>query len=186
MEVIEKSVDDLINMYNELGNSNYIGEKITQIEHAVQCALLAQNEKLPKEVVVAALLHDIGHIIGQKYNFETMGEFGVKNHDTIGGKVLRKIGMCEQVCDLVENHVKVKRYLVYTDEDYYNSLSDASKQTLIFQGGKLSKEEVEEYEKNPNLELYIKLRKFDEKAKVENMTLPKMIDYRDLILECFY
>jgi len=82
--------------------------------------------------------------------------------------------------------VKVKRYLVYTDEDYYNSLSDASKQTLIFQGGKLSKEEVEEYEKNPNLELYIKLRKFDEKAKVENMTLPKMIDYRDLILECFY
>ena len=186
-EIIEKSVDDILTLYKDLGGSNaYIGEKVTQLEHALQCALQCQELKLSKEAVIAALLHDIGHLIGIKHNFEQMGEYGTMNHEGIGGKVLRKMGICEQVCDIIENHVMVKRYLAYTDEDYYNNLSDASKKTFLHQGGLPTKEEIEEYALRPNLELYVQIRKCDEKAKVENMKLPDISEYREMMVQCFY
>ena len=184
--MILKSVDDIISLYNEFGKSNYIGEKITQVEHALQMANQAEKDKMPKEIIIAGLLHDIGHVIGQKHNLASMGEYGTKHHDLIGSRVLQKVGMCDKVCNLIENHVKVKRYLVSKDLAYYDSLSDASKQTFKHQGGKLTEEEIKEYEEDPNLELYILLRKYDENAKIENMVLPEFQSYRELMVQCFY
>lgn len=180
----EKNIEEIFKLYKDYGCSNYIGEKIDQNEHAIQCALHAQEMELPKEVVVGALLHDIGHLIGEKQKTESMDNWGIKDHEYIGPKYLRELGICEEVCDLIENHVTVKRYLVYKDEKYAKRLSEASKNTLIFQGGAFTKEQAEEYEKKPNLKMYIKLRLCDEKAKVEGMTLPPFSEFKDLIMQC--
>ena len=112
-----ENIDDLFKLYLEYGNEDYIGENVSQIEHALQCAYSAEKDGYPISVILAAFIHDIGHLLGLKLNKPQMKTSGivyrVEDHEKIGADCLRNLGVPENVCYLAENHVFGKRYLVY-------------------------------------------------------------------------
>lgn len=175
------SINSLISLYEELGNSDYIGEEISQEEHAVQAAILAQNEHGDEAAILGALFHDIGHLIGLKFNLEAMDSLGFKYHEYIGSIILKHVGFSKLTCDLVENHVQTKRYLVSKYPTYYDRLSEASKGTLSHQGGKMTEEEIKNFEQNENYDLHLLMRSWDERAKVKDIKNPKLASFRDMM-----
>ena len=87
------------------------------------------------EVIIASLLHDIGHIIGMEANEQLeMEGCGITNHETVGGSFVNKLGFSDRVSKLISSHVSAKRYLCFKNPEYYNNLTDASKTTLKYQG----------------------------------------------------
>lgn len=156
---------EILELYERYGKADYIGEPVSQIEHMSQAAVLALQSNADDEVVLAAFFHDIGHICVQHDPHLKMESYGVKSHEQIGADFLRKKGFPERMARLVENHVKAKRYLTWKDPEYFNQLSEASKQTLKFQGGVMSEQEAKEFESDSHFEASILLRKWDEAAK---------------------
>jgi 2-amino-1-hydroxyethylphosphonate dioxygenase (glycine-forming) len=175
------SIDKLLLLYNEYGACDYVGEEISQIEHGIQAALLAKDENGEEGVILGALFHDVGHLLGLKYSFEMMDNLGCKKHEMLGSIVLSHIGFPQITCDIVRNHVISKRYLVSKYPQYYDKLSEASRGTLFHQGGKLNMNEIEEFEKKENFDIFIAMRSWDERAKVKNMNLPSFESYREMI-----
>ena len=170
----DKIVDEIFSLYERYGKEDYIGESVSQIEHMSQSAKLAIDEGYDDEVVLAAFFHDIGHICVMSNSENSMGGFGMKSHEKIGADFLREKGFSERMTQLVENHVRAKRYLTFISPDYYNKLSEASKKTLEFQGGKMTQEEAKEFEQDPLFDISIRMRRWDEEAKEMNIPLIDM------------
>jgi len=175
--------DEVIGLYEKYGDEDYIGEPVSQIEHMCQCAQLAEKEEFDNEVILAALFHDIGHLCEHVIEVKHMENVGIVDHEKIGADYLRQKGFSEKIARLVESHVAAKRYLTYKYPDYYEKLSDASKKTLEFQGGKMSGEEAADFESDPWFRLYITLRNWDEQAKLEHIPLPGLQKYKQMIFE---
>jgi phosphonate degradation associated HDIG domain protein len=166
---IEQVVEEVFSLYEQFGNEEYHGEPVSQLEHMSQSAELAINGGHTDEVILAAFFHDIGHICVQKNTNNTMGEFGIKSHEKIGADFLRSKGFPENIARLVENHVQAKRYLTFSNPSYYAGLSEASKQTLEFQGGVMTASEAKAFEEDPLFELSILMRRWDELGKEMNI-----------------
>jgi 2-amino-1-hydroxyethylphosphonate dioxygenase (glycine-forming) len=162
---MEETIQEVFGMYEKFGSANYIGEPVSQIEHMSQSAELAMREGYDDEVVLAAFFHDIGHICVLNADHQSMNGYGVHRHEKVGADYLRKKGFGEKVAMLVENHVQAKRYLTFRYPGYFSALSDASKITLEYQGGRMSQEEASRFEKHPFFEESILMRKWDELAK---------------------
>jgi 2-amino-1-hydroxyethylphosphonate dioxygenase (glycine-forming) len=177
----KKIADEIMGYYELHGGQEYAGEKLTQLEHMVQAAQLAEEQGYDEEVILAAFLHDIGHICEQGHGDNEMEGFGIKDHEEIGAGFLMKKGFSKKIARLVESHVEAKRYLTWKEPGYYEQLSDASKKTLEFQGGRMMKEEAEAFEKYPLFDLIIRMRKWDEQAKIEHKPLPDLQRYRAMI-----
>src|SRR5690242_16346509 len=128
-------VDEIFILYEKYGNSDYIGEPVSQLQHMCQAARLAEEEGYDNEVVLAAFFHDIGHLAEFIMVVEQMDGVGVVDHESVGADYLRRRGFSEKICRLVESHVQAKRYLTFKCPDYYQKLSPASKITLSHQGG---------------------------------------------------
>lgn len=175
----ESAISDIFTLYEKHGADDYIGEAISQIEHACQCAQLAEKDAEDEEVVLAAFFHDLGHICPEYGNDVSMGGYGHQQHEKLGADFLRERGFSEKIVRLVESHVQAKRYLC-TKPEYYRKLSDASRETLKFQGGPMKAEEINAFENNPLFHLSIKLRAWDEAAKEENVPLPDLNIYREM------
>lgn len=171
MSSIEQTIEEVFKLYELHGNDDYIGESISQIEHASQGAQLAEEEGYDDEVILAAFFHDIGHICAKKDPKNDMGGFGMLRHERVGANYLRKRGFSEKIARLIENHVEAKRYLCFKKPEYYYKLSEASKATLEFQGGKMTEDEAVRFESDPLFALSIKMREWDETAKEENIPL---------------
>jgi phosphonate degradation associated HDIG domain protein len=167
----DKIVDEIFMLYETYGRADYIGEPVSQIEHMSQAAKLAIDEGYDDEVVLAAFFHDVGHICMMYHADSSMGSLGMKNHEKIGAVYLREKGFSERIVRLVENHVQAKRYLTFISPDYYRNLSEASKKTLELQGGKMSREQADHFEKDPLFDISIRMRHWDEQAKETNMPL---------------
>lgn len=167
----DKIVEEIFTLYKVFGRADYIGEPVSQIEHMSQAAKLAIDEGYDDEVVLAAFFHDIGHICVMGEGENNMDGFGTKSHEKIGADYLRQKGFSERIARLVENHVQAKRYLTFLSTDYYDKLSEASKQTLEFQGGKMTLEEANNFEKDPLFDVSIRMRHWDEQAKEMNKPL---------------
>lgn len=172
--------DEIIRLYNDFGKADYIGEPVSQIEHMCQSAQLAEEEGYDDEVVLAAFFHDIGHIC--EAEVESMDGYGAKDHEEMGAEFLRTKGFSEKIIELVLSHVATKRFLTQRYPEYYNKLSEASKVTLAHQGGPMSEEEASAYEQHPLFPLFIKIREWDDKAKVEHVPLPSLDRYRDMMV----
>lgn len=172
-------MNDLLNLYKKYGNCDYIGEEISQISHMTQAAMLAEKNNEPIEIVLACFLHDIGHLIQEREL--DMNGLGIKNHEKIGAQLLRSYLIPEPIPTLVENHVKTKKYKVYKYKDYYNKLSDASKKTLVLQGGMMTKEEATKFEQEEYFEWSNKVRDYDDLAKEVGVEL-KPLEYYEGIL----
>jgi putative nucleotidyltransferase with HDIG domain len=175
---MNKNIEDLINLYNTKGTENYFGEDVSKREHMIQAAVSAQEGMESEILVLACLLHDIGHLLEK----DDMGGLGVTNHGVVGKEYLEKIGMNKKVCKLVNGHVSAKRYLVSIDESYYEKLSDASKKTLEYQGGKMNTMETEAFEKDVDIIEILGVRYHDDNGKKINVKdLPTIESFIPLI-----
>lgn len=177
----QQTATEIMSLYRHYGDEDYIGEPVSQLEHMCQCAQLAEAEGYDDEVILAAFFHDIGHLCEHIMPVEQMDGFGVVDHEKLGAGYLRSKGFSEKVASLVENHVQAKRYLTYRHPEYYEQLSEASKNTLAFQGGRMSVAEAETFEADPLFTLHIKLRRWDEQAKLEHQPLPSLDKYENII-----
>jgi putative nucleotidyltransferase with HDIG domain len=137
-EQAEKITNEIMDLYKGYGGNEYAGEKVTQLEHMVQSAQLAEEQGYDEEVILAAFLHDIGHISEAAKGENEMDGFGIKDHEELGAEFLRGKGFSKKIARLVESHVEAKRYLTIKDPAYYAQLSEASKRTLEFQGGPMT------------------------------------------------
>jgi phosphonate degradation associated HDIG domain protein len=162
---IDKITNEIFDLYDKYGQADYIGEPVSQIEHMSQSAQLAIKEGYDDDVVLAAFFHDIGHICVQSLAENSMDGYGTKSHEQIGADFLRVKGFPEKIVKLVEYHVQAKRYLTFKFPEYYDNLSEASKHTLEFQGGKMNESEAFTFEQDPLFEMSIAIRKWDEQAK---------------------
>jgi phosphonate degradation associated HDIG domain protein len=174
--------DEIIYLFRQYGGSEYAGEKVTQLEHMVQAAQLAEQEGFDEEVILAAFLHDIGHICVSAQEDNAMDGWGIKDHEEVGAGFLRERGFSKRLARLVESHVEAKRYLTWKDPLYYEQLSDASKKTLEYQGGPMLTDEAIAFEQHPLFNLIIKMRHWDDTAKIEHLETGNLERYRDMIV----
>jgi len=180
----EEVTNEILVLFEEHGNEDYDGEPVSQTSHMIQCGMQAMAEGADMELVIGAFLHDIGHLLRYRMETEAMGNYGVLNHDGIGGEYLRSKGFTDRVCAMVEQHVAAKRYLVSTDPTYKNKLSEASLQTLMqWQGGLMQPEEILAFENHPFFDDIIKVRLWDEEAKNHNAVLLPLRHFGNLIFE---
>ena len=167
----------------EARGQSYYDEVVTQLEHALQCANLAQLANGDAIQITAALLHDIGHFLMDEHaenaDFHTQDFL----HEEVGAAYIAPF-FIEAVTEPVKLHVPAKRYICTTDSTYYNTLSEASKHSFQLQGGLMSDRERTEFESNPYYQNAVHLRKWDDLAKVKNLETPKLETYRDAVAHC--
>lgn len=181
---MDDKIDLLFNLYKCFGKADYLGEPISQEEHALQCGQLALAEKKDDdEFVVAALFHDIGHLAGHWLDLPTMDHVGVLNHEGIGATVMKNLGFTDRVCDLIRHHVDAKRYLRYKDSSY--PLSSGSEESLKRQGGPMTKEEALQYESDNRMKDYILLRSFEDRGKIPGLQTLNWEHYRSVLKRVF-
>ena len=176
----KQTVQEIFSLYMTYGAADYIGEPVSQIEHMAQAAELAEREGYDRDVVLAAFFHDIGHLCENIMDVQQMNGYGVMDHEVLAGKYLREKGFSEKIARMVESHVEAKRYLTYKYPEYFNRLSEASRMTLIQQGGVMKPEEAAVFESDPNHGIYVKLREWDDLAKITNKPLPDLKRYREM------
>ena len=174
-------VNKLLELYRQAGNQEYHGEKVSQLEHALQTAQQAADSAGTDEEIIAALLHDIGHIWPDDDSVVT--GVGVVEHDRIGSEVLLDLGFSEGVAQIVAGHVAAKRYLVANDEDYASKLSEVSVESLRLQGGPMSAEESDLFSQASWSAEKVRVRVWDDRAKTPGAPVSPLETYRDLLLD---
>jgi gamma-butyrobetaine dioxygenase len=175
MTVIER----LFALFREKGTGTYFGEAVTETEHALQCAHLAEQSSAVPEVVAAALLHDVGHLLHGLE--EDVAERGIDGrHEALGAVWLaRHFGPA--IADPVRLHVAAKRYLCTIEPDYADGLSSASRTSLRLQGGSMSATEIGEFEAEPHFRAAVAVRRWDDTAKVPGLAVPDLDHYRPVL-----
>jgi 2-amino-1-hydroxyethylphosphonate dioxygenase (glycine-forming) len=179
----ERIAEEIIDLYTLYGEEEYSGEKVSQLEHMVQAAQLAKAEGYNDEVVLAAFLHDVGHITEKITESNSMDNYGIRDHETIGAEFLTERGFSFRLTRLVASHVAAKRYLTLREPGYFDKLSEASKKTLEFQGGPMSDEEADVLEEDFLFREIIQMRRWDEAAKREHLPMPSLDVFRQLIFQ---
>jgi phosphonate degradation associated HDIG domain protein len=170
---------EISDLFERGGAEAYFGERVTQHQHAVQAAHCAVEAKADDELVVAALLHDIGHLLGGDFH----AEIGVIDHDQSCVEWLKTRGFSPRLIALVSGHVSAKRYLVTVRPGYFEKLSESSVRTLALQGGPMSAEEVRAFEEGPYFKDLLRLRSWDEQAKDPDAVVPGLDRYLGMIGE---
>ncbi|MBT3776935.1 MAG: HD domain-containing protein [Pelagibacteraceae bacterium] len=174
-------VSKLLHLLEKKGsNIQYGNEDVTQLEHALQCAELAEINNFSKEIITAALLHDIGHLLYDGEDPIHDGEDGY--HENIGADYLSSY-YGEEVTRPIRAHVSCKRYLSTVEDGYYDILSEASKISLQAQGGPFTKEEAEAFIKKPFMKEAVELRRFDDQAKILNKRTSNLENFRHYLEE---
>jgi [1-hydroxy-2-(trimethylamino)ethyl]phosphonate dioxygenase len=173
-----KTSDEVVGFLQDLfarcGAEAYLGESVTMAEHMLQAAALAERSGADDEVVVAALLHDIGH-----FHDELTEVFALKHdnkHQEHGATALAA-WFPPIVAECVGGHVAAKRYLCSVDREYFEALSPASVHTLELQGGPMEKAEADAFSDTPNLEHILAVRRFDDGGKHAGADVPSFDHY---------
>ena len=141
-EEVRATVKELFSFIEAQGHGDYLGEAVSQLQHTLQAATLAEQSGAESETIIGALLHDVGRFIPASDKMPAMiapdGNYvGKASHEVLGERYLRQLGFSEMICQLVGAHVVAKRYLCAVDSDYWAGLSRSSKQTLVFQVSEL-------------------------------------------------
>ena len=111
-------------IFERRGGERYLGEAVTLAEHMLQGATIAERKGDPEQIVAAALLHDIGHIVGGSGSF-SMDDTEDRFHERAGARLLEPF-FPRVVVDCCRFHVAAKRYLCASDPGYFDTLSAAS------------------------------------------------------------
>jgi gamma-butyrobetaine dioxygenase len=167
-------VEEIEALFARHGGESY-GEGVTMLQHSLQTAALALAEGADDALVVAALLHDVGHFLQP-----TDDSYGYHKHDRSGGEWLaRRFRLV--VSEPVRLHVTAKRYLCATETDYFGKLSAASVHSLGKQGGPMSAPESAAFAALPHAEAAVRLRRWDDGGKVDGLHVPDLMSYRERI-----
>ena len=179
MDAATSDLENLFALYDEKGAQPYDSdlESVTQREHALQTAYLAEASGAVPALIAAALFHDIGHILDEEARTH-LSEGRDDHHETIGASHLEKL-FGPAVAAPVRLHVAAKRYLCAIDEDYYSHLSDGSRYTLGLQGGPMNEFEVTRFEDQPFYAEAVKLRQWDDLAKEPGRVVPGFAHYAE-------
>jgi phosphonate degradation associated HDIG domain protein len=171
--------DETIAIFRKRGSGAYFGESVSMTEHALQAAYFAQIAGAPPGLVVAALLHDVGHLIEDVP--DDLADWTVDaHHEQIGSHWLAQ-RFRPEVSEPVRLHVPAKRYLLATDNKYFAKLSPASVVTLKLQGGPMAAHEVAKFETERYYKDAVRVRQWDDQGKVAGLETPGLSEYRALI-----
>lgn len=172
-------VDEIIELFARRGDDVYLGEPVSQLEHALQTAFQAEQGGASDTLIAAALLHDIGHLLHKLP--EDIADRGVDGrHEQVGAMWLARY-FPRAVTEPIRLHVSAKRYLCAMDDEYQRRLSAASIRSLALQGGPMNDEEVLEFEASPYAREGARLRRWDDLAKVVGSKAPGLPQYQSLL-----
>ena len=175
-----ESVSDVVlQLFRAHGDSAYGGESVTQLEHGLQAAFLAQRQNGSAALIVASLLHDVGHLLHDLP--DDAPERGVDDHHEALGARWMKRRFGPEVIEPVRLHVAAKRYLCAVEPDYLQTLSEPSLVSLKLQGGPMSLPEIEQFRQNPYHQDAVTLRRCDDAAKVVGWQTPSLEEFVPLI-----
>jgi phosphonate degradation associated HDIG domain protein len=170
-------VAEILALFADFGSRAYGGEPVSQLDHALQSAWCAREDGADDELVAAALLHDVGHLLAGRY----LTADGVDDvHERTGADYLRR-QFPSAVTEPVRLHVAAKRYLCAVEPAYATALSDGSTLSLQLQGGPMNADEVAAFEAEPFWADAVRLRRYDDDAKRPDATMPALADYRPLL-----
>jgi len=167
------SLADIEQIYAERGGQTY-GEDVTQLEHAVQCAALAEADGASASLIAAALLHDIGHLFEREDAVAAFTHDG--RHEVAGARLLGGL-FDEAVCQPIALHVAAKRYLCLREPAYHDTLSLASRQSLALQGGPFDAAEAAAFERRAYWRDAVALRRFDDKGKQDELSARRFAEF---------
>jgi phosphonate degradation associated HDIG domain protein len=168
-------IDQIVSLYEAKGARAYEGEGVTQLEHALQSAQLAERDGAPPELVCAALLHDLGHLLNDRG--ETPTRRGIDDlHQYAALPFLRPL-FPEAVLAPIRLHVDAKRYLCATRPQYYDALSEDSKRSLALQGGVFGAAEAERFIEQPYARDAVRVRLWDDAAKIRGAATPDLAHF---------
>ena len=179
MEFTADITKRIADCFEKRGSSEYGGEQVTQLEHALQCALLAEESQATTELVVAALLHDIGHLLHDLP--ADAPDKGIDDHHENSGYRFLEDHFGKAVTEPVRLHVAAKRYLCTVDPSYASQLSEPSIVSLRLQGGNMSTTELEEFRSSSYWQESLDLRKWDDLAKIVDLPTPPLEHYLPMI-----
>ena len=160
------------------GHETY-GEGVNQLDHGLQCAHFAQRDGASEAQIVAALLHDIGHLV---HNLPSdIADQGIDTqHESLGSVWLSRY-FGPEVTEPGVLHVAAKRYLAAVEPGYFESLSDASVLSLGLQGGPIDQSQVKSFEANPYFKEAVALRRWDEEGKIVGFKGPVLADFDAIV-----
>jgi phosphonate degradation associated HDIG domain protein len=172
-------VDEIESLFARHGSAAYFGEAVTELDHALQSAHLAEQAHAAPELIIAALLHDVGHLLHGLP--ETIANDGIDGHHEAVGATWLAQRFGPAVSEPVRLHVAAKRYLCAIDPAYLADLSAASTLSLQLQGGPFSAEQALSFEQNPHYAAAVQLRRWDDEAKVAGLRVPGIHHYSTCI-----
>lgn len=172
----DRLIETIFSVFKNRGAEKYADEEVTQLQHAIQCAQLARESSEDEAVVVAALLHDIGHLLGEEDLPHSCDQNLHDAHEQAGYEFLLD-GFGIQIAEMVRLHVAAKRYLCTKDQGYQNALSPTSLKSFFDQGGKMTADETSEFESNLYFAEALRLRRWDDQAKEIDKPMVEIADF---------
>lgn len=175
------SLDDIFSLMQTRGQAQYGQEAVSQLEHALQCAHLAQTAEEPPSVVAAALLHDLGHLLAaERLGADEAPTDEDDLHQYMAMPFLKGV-FAEDVLAPIRLHVDAKRYLCLVEPGYWSRLSPASQASLTLQGGVFSREQGDAFSRLPHSLAAVRLRRYDDQAKSPGLVVPGLWHYHGLL-----
>lgn len=165
-------VDEILRLFAERGDSAYGGEVVSQREHALQAAHFARKVGAGPALVVAALLHDVGHLLHDLPDDAPDQGVDDRHEDLSAAWLIGRFG--PEVSEPARLHVAAKRYLCAIEPGYFDALSEPSRISLALQGGPMSPDEVEAFRASPHSAAAVLLRRCDDSAKVPDLVVAEI------------
>ena len=177
------TLSDIDQLLNDHGRNQYGGEAINQLEHALQCAYLAEQAGETPETVTAAFLHDLGHLLAASRDPHLEQPLSTESddlHQYVAIPFLRGL-LPDAVLEPIRLHVDAKRYLCAIDANYWGTLSEASRKSLALQGGAFTAGQVQAFDQLPFAQEAVRLRRYDDLAKVPFKVTPGLERYSKIM-----
>lgn len=181
LETPEEIAKALVALFAERGVSNY-DERVSQLDHGLQCGALAMASGADDATISAAFLHDIGHLLLNEHDKDPEFLDTDRHHEAVGARFLSN-WFDERVVTPVRLHVPAKRYLCAVEPKYHDGLSDASVRSLIVQGGPMQPSEIADFEAIPYHEGAVALRRWDDGAKVQDAPTPGLEVFEQILVD---
>ncbi|MDP5007925.1 MAG: HD domain-containing protein, partial [Glaciimonas sp.] len=176
------TISTICDLFEANGHQMYSGEPVTQLQHALQTATLAEQSGASAELICAALLHDLGHLLN--HQGETPSARGIDDtHQYFAIPFLRDL-FSDAVLEPIRLHVDAKRYLCAIDTAYFAQLSEDSKRSLALQGGVFAADETLNFIVRPYAEDAVRLRLWDDLAKDAQMVTPSLSHFEAMMKAC--
>ena len=169
------SVDEVVELLERWGPDPY-GEELSQLDHALQSAALGVAVGADDALVVAALLHDVGHLLHLAAGGHP-DDGGDRRHEVVGARWLGPL-LGPEVTGPIALHVRAKRYLAATQDGYLEALSPASRRSLERQGGPLTAAEAAAFAARPGAAAAVELRRWDDRGKVDGLAVAPLERHR--------